>query len=95
MTDTDVDASHEDALNAENDSLRARVVELESQLAEQAQRTNAIVARTQERVFWLDRYHVDLNALMALPGMAAARTFLRAVRMPLRYARQVKRRLVG
>lgn len=93
--DTDVDAPNDNALAAENEALRARVTELELELGEQAQRTNAIVARAQERAYWLDRYHVDLNALMALPGMGAVRALLRAVRAPLRYARQAKRRLLG
>ena len=95
MTDTDVGAQNDKALSAENDALRARVAELEHELAEQAQRTNALVARTQERVYWLDRYHLDLNALMALPGMSAVRALLRGVRAPVRLARQAKRRLLG
>ena len=91
----DVSPVATDDLAAENETLRARVAALETQLAEQAQRTNAVVARSQERQYWLDRYHVDLNALMALPGMAAMRTTLRAARLTLRYARQAKRRFLG
>ena len=76
-------------------ALANAVASLEQQLTEQSERTNAIVARAQERAYWLDRYHLDLNALMALPGMAAVRALLRAARTPLRKARQAKRRFLG
>jgi hypothetical protein len=94
MADTDVNASHDRALVEENAALRARVSELEQQLGEQARRTNEIVAGAQDRAYWLDRYHVDLNAIMALPGMGALRALLRAIRVPLRMARQLKRRVL-
>jgi cell division septum initiation protein DivIVA len=79
-------------LAAENARLRERVAELERELAEQAGRTNAIVARTQERVYWLDRWHLDLNALMARPGAAEARALVRALRRPYRWLKLRKRR---
>ena len=95
MTQADVNAPRDTDLAAENEALRTRVAELEQQLGEQARRTNEIVARSQERAYWLDRYHVDLNKLMALPGMGAVRGLLRAVRAPLRLARKAKRRVLG
>jgi hypothetical protein len=81
------DTTHPDAEQLELERLRARVAELEAQLHEQAARTNAIVARTQERVYWLDRWHLDLNAIMSRPGAALA---LRAVRPVRRSVRAVK-----
>jgi hypothetical protein len=78
---------------AENERLRARVASLEAELVETQARTNAIVAQTQERVYWLDRWHLDLNALMRRPGAAELRGALRGVRAVTRKLRQAKRRL--
>ncbi len=47
--------------------LRARVAHLERELAEQTVRSQAAVAAAEARVYWLDRYRVDLNALMERP----------------------------
>ena len=55
----------------EIERLRARVAELERERAEQAARANAAVAAAQERAYWLDRWHLDLNALMATRRGAA------------------------
>lgn len=79
---------------AELKRLRVRVAELESTLQVQAARTNAIVARTQERVYWLDRWHLDLNAVMARAGADHLRRALRAVRGVARTAKKVKRRIL-
>lgn len=79
---------------AELARLRARIAELETVLHAQHARTNAIVARTQERVYWLDRWHLDLNALMARPGADLFRRSLRAARSVVRRAKKVKRRIV-
>ena len=78
-------------LERENEELRRQVAELEAQLVEQAARTNEIIARAQERVYWLDRWHVDLDRLVAIPGVSAMRALVRAVRAPLRLARKVSR----
>ena len=75
--------------------LRARVAQLERELAQQAARTNAIVAEAQERTYWLDRWGVDLNALMRKPGAAEFRAALRAVRAVARALKGAKRRLLG
>lgn len=78
-------------LQAENELLRAQVRQLEEQLVEQAARTNEAIARAQERVYWLDRWHVDLDTLVAIPGVSALRAAVRIVRAPLRLARKVAR----
>ena len=79
---------------SEVQQLRARVTSLEAELVETQARTNAIVAQTQERVYWLDRWHLDLNALMRRPGAAELRGALRGVRAVTRKLRQAKRRLL-
>ena len=50
---------------AELEALRARVAELERRARRAGRRANAAVAAAQERAYWLDRWHLDLNALMA------------------------------
>ena len=93
--DVDVGESREEGLEAENAQLRERVQQLEGELAEQAARTNALLAAAQERAYWLDRWGLDLNALMEKPGAAQLRWLMRAVRWPVRKAKLLKRRLLG
>jgi hypothetical protein len=80
---------------AEIERLRARVAALEAELLEQAARTERIVAEAQERAYWLDRWHLDLNALMRKPGAAEARWLFRAFRKLVRGMKRVKRKLVS
>ena len=56
-------------MDPEVEQLRARVAELEAELADQAARTNALLAAAQEKTYWLDRWGLDLNALMKRPAM--------------------------
>ena len=91
----DVQATTTGELSAENAQLRERVRQLEGELAEQAARTNALLAAAQERAYWLDRWGLDLNALMRRPGAAQLRWLMRAARWPVRKARLLKRRLLG
>jgi hypothetical protein len=76
---------------AENERLRARVTALEAELVEVQARTNAVVAQWQERAYWLDRWHVDLNALMRRPGASQFRSLLRAVRSLGRTYKRLRR----
>ena len=76
---------------SEVEQLRARVAELERELAEQSARTNELVARAQERTYWLDRLGLDLDRVMRKPAVwtayrAAGRTrfFVRRARNALR-----------
>jgi hypothetical protein len=64
----------------ELDALRARVVALEEQSTHQAAKANAAVAAAQDRSYWLDRWNVDLNAVMRRRGASEARAALRALR---------------
>jgi hypothetical protein len=79
---------------SEVQQLRAQVAALEAELVEVQARTNVVVAQTQERVYWLDRWHLDLNALMRRPGAAELRGALRAGRSVSRALRRAKRRLL-
>lgn len=73
--------------------LRARVQQLETELVDVAARANAAVAAAQAQTYWLERWHVDLNALMSRPGAEELRQGLRAARSLARSARRLKRRL--
>jgi hypothetical protein len=74
--------------------LRARVAALEQELVEQAERSHRIVAESQERLYWLDRWHVDLNELMRRRGAAEFRGAVRILRGVLRRVKRIKRRLL-
>jgi hypothetical protein len=78
---------------AENERLRERISELEAELVEVQARTNAAVAEWQERAYWLDRWHLDLNALMRRRGASEFRAALRGVRSVARAFKRLKRGL--
>jgi hypothetical protein len=84
-----------DPRDAEIAELRAHVEALESQLAEHARRTAAVVAQSQEKLYWLERWQVDLDAVMAKPGAVPALEALKRVRGSIRAARKLKRRVTG
>ena len=46
---------------SEVEELRARVAELERELADRTERANAAVAAAEDRLYWLDRWRVDLE----------------------------------
>jgi hypothetical protein len=85
--------SSEQDLQQENERLRRRVADLESELVEAQARANLVVSQAQERVYWLDRWHVDLNDLMRKPGASEFRAALRAFRSIGRAFKRLKRRL--
>jgi hypothetical protein len=87
--------THERELQREIERLRARVAALESELVDVQARANAAVAQWQERAYWLDRWHLDLNALMRRPGASHVRAVLRAVRSIVWGLKRIKRRLTG
>jgi hypothetical protein len=88
-------ATTETDQQTELEQLRARVAALEAELVEQAARSERIVAEAQERTYWLDRWHLDLNALMRKPGAAEFRALVRGVRWFARALKKVKRKLTG
>ena len=87
------ETSTEQQLKAEIERLRARVEALESELVDVQARANAAVAEWQERAYWLDRLHIDLNAVMRRPGANQLRLGLKAVRTAYWQLKLVKRRL--
>jgi hypothetical protein len=89
------ETANEQRLQIENETLRARVAALESELVEVQARTDAAVAQWQERAYWLDRWHLDLNALMRRPGAAELRAALRAIRAVVRTYKRARRGLSG
>ena len=78
---------------AEIERLRARVTELEAQLIDVEDWANRTVGAAQERLYWLDRWHLDLNRLMEKPGAAEFRAAIRAVRAVSRRYKLLRRRL--
>jgi hypothetical protein len=87
-------SNEQQPLQAENERLRARVAALEAELVDVQARTNAAVGEWQERAYWLDRWHLDLNALMRRPGASELREVLRAVRAVMWRLKRLKRRLL-
>ena len=83
--------TEQERLAAENERLRARLAALEAELVEVQERTNRVVAEAQEKAYWLERWHLDLNALMERPGAAEFRGLVRIVRAVYRRALNFKR----
>jgi hypothetical protein len=61
---------------AEREDLEA----IEREHVEQLARAHAALAAAQDRSYWLDRWGVDLNALMRRPGARRLRALLRWLR---------------
>ena len=80
-----ITSDNDEVLARENKELRERVAFLEDELEQQAARTNEAVARLEERVYWLDRWHLDLNKVMEKPGASQFRALIRAIRAPYRW----------
>jgi hypothetical protein len=79
----------------ELEALRRRVADLERELAERTERANAAVAAAQDRSYWLDRWGIDLNALMRRRGAAELRAAIRAARAVYRLLYDVRSRARG
>jgi hypothetical protein len=81
-------------LEAEIERLHARLAALESELVEVQARANDAVGHWQERAYWLERWHLDLNAAMRRPGATELLGGLRAVRGVWWRLKRLKRRLL-
>lgn len=77
---------------SEVDMLRARIAELEQDRAELQVRANRAIAAAEDKSYWLDRWNLDLNALMRRPGASQFRAGLRVTRSVARSVRRVTRR---
>jgi SAM-dependent methyltransferase len=89
-TESETDARRE-SQSDEVDTLRERVEALERDRVEQAARANAAIAAAQDRSYWLDRWGIDLNALMRRRGASELRAGFRALRALYRPARSAAR----
>jgi hypothetical protein len=79
----------------EVERLRARVAELEAEMIEVRAWANEVAGEAQARTYWLDRWHLDLNRLMARRGADRVRAAVRALRAVFRAGRRTKRRLLS
>ncbi len=61
-------------------ALHARIDELEREQHERTARANDALAAAQDRAYWLDRWNLDLNALMRRRGASELRAGMRAAR---------------
>jgi hypothetical protein len=84
-----------DPRDLEIERLRERVAELEAQLEAQAQATAKTIAEAQEKLYWLERWHVDLDRVMRKPGAIQALDALRSMRKVVWKVKKLKRKLVG
>jgi hypothetical protein len=66
--------------------LRQRLELLEREHAEEIARANRALAAAQDKSYWLDRWNMDLNALMRRRGAGELLTALRGVRLLFRKA---------
>jgi SAM-dependent methyltransferase len=82
-----------EAKDHEVEALRERVEALERDRFEQAARTNAAIAAAQDRSYWLDRWGIDLNALMRRRGASELRAGFRGMRALYRPVRETVRDL--
>jgi len=71
--------------------LRERIDALEEEQTERVARAHTAVAAAQDRVYWLDRWGLDLNALMRRRGASQGRAALRVLRDVCRLAIRAKR----
>lgn len=78
---------------SELEALRERLDTLERGHAEQAARANSAIAAAQDRSYWLDRWHLDLNELMRRRGASEARAAVRALRGVYRGLYNLRHRL--
>lgn len=92
---TDTPPSPSDERDVELERLRRRVIELEAELAEQSRRSAGVVARSQEKLYWLERWHIDLDTVMAKPGAVPALEALKSVRSGVRSVKRFTRRVRG
>jgi hypothetical protein len=69
-------------------SLRERLAASEREHQERIAQANAAIAAAQDRSYWLDRWHLDLNAFMRTPAGGALNGVLRALQAVYRRVRR-------
>ena len=78
---------------SELEELRERIDALEREQHERTARANAALAAAQDRSYWLDRWNIDLNALMRRRGAGEMRAALRALRKLYRVGHHARSQL--
>ena len=73
---------------AEVERLRARVAELERELADRTERANTAAAAAQDRIYWLDKWRVDPNRVL---GSRAGQRAFALARQVRRMAGKIRR----
>lgn len=86
-----MNAEEEEGSQEEISRLRARIKQLEAQVADVEAWANQAVAEAQVKTYWLDRWHLDLNALMRRRSADRLRAALRGMRSVYRAARGLRR----
>jgi hypothetical protein len=69
--------------------------ELERRHTEEIARANAAIAAAQDRSYWLDRWQLDLNALMRRRGASELRATLRAARLVYRLLYDLRNKAIA
>jgi hypothetical protein len=77
------------------EALKTRIEALEHELADRTERAGVAVAAAQERAYWLDRWHVDLNAVMEHRIALRAHEAARALGRVKRAAGYARARILG
>jgi hypothetical protein len=70
-----------------------RPLQLAAEHAAEMARANAKIAELEQRLYWLDRWQLDLNELMRRRGANELRAVARAARAVLRFVKRLRRRL--
>jgi hypothetical protein len=79
--------------DSEVEALRARVAELERELADRTERANAAVAAAEDRLYWLDRWRIDPNKVMATRAGQLAFALAKQAHRALQLAGRIRSRL--
>ncbi len=74
----------------ELERLRVQVQALEAELVEVEAWAHEAVEEAKNRTYWLDRWHIDLNAIMRRRSAARVRAIARAGRAVYRAVRGLK-----
>jgi hypothetical protein len=78
---------------SEIEALRARVAELERELADRTERANAAVAAAEDRLYWVDRWGIEPDRVMEYRLARRAFTLTGKLRKAKRALGGVRRRL--
>ena len=72
---------------------RNQLADLERRHTKEIARVNAALAAAQDRSYWLDRWHIDLDSLMRRPGAGAITAVVDGLRRVRHRLQRLRRRL--